>query len=147
MSVLPHPTPFVLATWQRVWREAVAPQLSTAALLALERGLRTDDPALVQGCTTSPPPLQCVEDWPCEGACLMCYGPWRAEELGTVREVEEVFARLCFEADQRLGEPAGIRWLLSEYDQWLRAEMIRNLLPEVQHVLAYRQGVPAGSAA
>jgi hypothetical protein len=58
--------------------------------------------------------------------------------LSTVGQVEEFFARCCFEADQRLGEPAACRWFLNAYDDWPRDEMRREMLAEVERELAER---------
>src|SRR5436309_3373899 len=88
-----------MESWRKVWREGLLPQLSTAGLDALRRGLRADDPRLLQGATTSPPPLQCVSEWPVEGACVLGYCGWQGDGLETVAEVEEFFARMCAEAD------------------------------------------------
>jgi hypothetical protein len=41
------------------------------------------------------------------------YCAWQGDGLETVAEVEEFFARVCFEADQVLGEPAACRWFLN----------------------------------
>src|SRR5688572_13845434 len=92
-----------MESWRKVWREGLAPQLSTAGLDALRHALLNDDSRLIQGATTSPPPLQCVQEWPVEAACGLGYCGWQGERLETVAEVEEFFARACFEADQRLG--------------------------------------------
>jgi hypothetical protein len=100
--------------------------------------LTRDDPRLLQGATTSPPPLQCVQDWPVEAACALGFCGWQGEKLHTVAQVEEFFARACFEADQRLGEPAGCRWFLNWFDETPRPEMRRLLLVEVQRTLAQR---------
>ena len=127
-----------MESWRKVWREGLAPQISTAGLDALRRALLDDDPRLLQGATTSPPPLQCVEDWPVEGACGLGYCGWQGDGLETVAEVEEFFARACFEADQRLGEPAGVRWFLNWFDETPREEMRRQLLAEVNRTLAHR---------
>jgi hypothetical protein len=105
----------------------------------LRRGLVTDDPRLQQGATTTPPPLQCVQDWPVEGACGLGYCGWQGEGLETVAEVEEFFARMCFEIDNRLGEPAGCRWFLNWFDETPRDEMRRHLLVEVNRALAQRE--------
>lgn len=51
--------------------------------------------------------------------------------MKTIAEVEEGFARACFEADQILGEPAACRWLLNWYDDTPREEMRRELLGEL----------------
>lgn len=126
-------------TWRKVWREGMAPQLSTAGLQALRRALLNDDARLLQGATTSPPPLQCVQDWPAEAACVLGYCGWQGEGLETVGQIEEFFARCCFEADKQLGEPAASRWFLNWYDDTPRDEMRRELSAEVSRELANRQ--------
>ncbi len=127
-----------MESWRKVWRDGLAPQLSVAGLTALQRALQTDDARLLQGATTAPPPLECVRDWPVEGACVLGYCGWQGEGLETVAEVEEFFARACFEADQRLGEPAACRWFLNWFDDAPRADVVRDLLAEVTRTLARR---------
>lgn len=128
-----------LAAWQRVWRNGLVPQLSTKGLLALKRALENDSPDLITGATTSPPPLQCVSEWPVQGCCPLSFTGWQGDGLETVGQVEEYFARVCWEADQRLGEPAACRYFLNAVDEWSREELLANLLPEVQRALAQRQ--------
>jgi hypothetical protein len=135
-----------MESWRKVWRDGFAPQLSTTGLEALRKALRDDDPRLIQGATTSPPPLQCVQDWPVDACCVLGYCSWQGEELETVAEVEEDFARLCFEADQVLGEPAACRYFLNWYDETPRDEMRRELLTEVELVLADHIGTQATPA-
>lgn len=130
-----------MESWRKVWREGLAPQISTDGLEALGRALREDDARLLQGATTTPPPLQCVRDWPVEGACALAYCGWQGENLQTVADVEEYFARACFEVDQALGEPAACRWFLNWFDDTPRDEMRSLLLEEVEQTLAQR-GVP-----
>jgi len=125
-------------SWRNVWREGLAPLLSTTSLEVLRRALLTDDSRLLQGATTTPPPLQCVQDWPVEAACALGYCGWQGEGLESVAEVEEYFARLCFEVDQRLGEPAACRWFLNWFDETPRDEMRPHLLAEVNRALARR---------
>jgi hypothetical protein len=127
-----------MEAWRKVWREGLAPQLSNHALLALRQALLGDDPRLLQGATTSPPPLQCVQDWAVEAACALGYCGWQGEGLQTVAEVESYFARMCFEADQKLGESAMVRWFLNWFDDTPRAEMRRLLLNEVNRELDRR---------
>ena len=127
-----------MESWRKVWRDGMAPQLSVTALSALQQALQNDDPRLLQGATTSPPPLECVRDWPVEAACVLGFCGWQGEGLETVAEVEEFFARSCFEADQRLGEPAACRWFLNWFDDTPRDEMRRALLAEVEKALADR---------
>ena len=125
-------------SWRKVWRDGLAPLISTAGLEALATALHDDDARLLQGATTTPPPLQCVQDWPVEAACALGYCGWQGEGLESVAEVEEYFARLCFEVDQRLGEPAACRWFLNWFDETPRDEMRRMLLAEVNRAAARR---------
>jgi hypothetical protein len=127
-----------MESWRKVWQEGVAPLLSTPGLEALARALANDDARLLQGATTTPPPLQCVQDWPVEAACTIGYCGWQGDGLETVAEVEEYFARVCFEVDQALGEPAACRWFLNWFDETPREEVLRELLAEVNRELARR---------
>jgi hypothetical protein len=127
--------------WRLVWRNGFAPVIPAEALTALADALRTDDPRLTQGSTTTPPPLMCVQDWPCEAGCALGFcGTVVNGGFGnaTVGQAEEFFARACFEADQRLGEPAACRWFLKFFDDAPRDEMRRELLAEVELALAAR---------
>lgn len=126
-------------SWRKVWREGLAPLITTEGLEALRTGLTSDDPRLLQGATTTPPPLQCVQDWPVEAACALGFCGWQGDGLETVAEVEEYFARLCFEVDQRLGEPAACRWFLNWFDETPRDDMRRLLASEVQRTLMQRR--------
>ncbi len=135
-----------MESWRKVWRDGLAPEISTAGIEALRRALANDDPRLLQGATTSPPPLQCVQDWPVEGACGLGYCGWQGDGLQTVAQVEEFFARACFEADRRLGEPAACRWFLNWFDDTPRAEMRRQLFAEVNRTLAQRHADSRGAA-
>jgi hypothetical protein len=128
-----------MESWRKVWRDGVEPLLSMEGLQALKQGLVSDDSRLMQGATTTPPPLMCVQDWPVEAACALGYCGWVGDGLETVGEVEEFFARMCFEIDQRLGEPAGCRWFLNWYDETPRDEMRSALLAEVERALAQRR--------
>jgi hypothetical protein len=127
-----------METWRKVWREGLAPLLSTGALEALCHALLADDPRLVQGVTTTPTPLPAAADLLVEAACALGYCGWQGEGLETVGEVEEFFARMCFEIDQRLGEPAGCRWFLNWFDETPRDTMRLELTPEVNRALAAR---------
>jgi hypothetical protein len=135
-----------MESWRKVWREGVAPLLSTPSLEALQQALTNDDARLLQGSTTTPPPLQCVQDWPVEAACALGFCGWQGEGLETVAEVEEFFARMCFEIDQRLGEPAACRWFLNWFDETPRDEMREQLGAEVTRALAQRRSAEDGDA-
>lgn len=127
-----------MESWRKVWREGFAPLVSTAGLQALRTALQSDDKRLLQGATTSPPPMMCVQDWPVEATCAVGFCAWQGEGLETVGEVEEFFARACYEADQRLGEPAACRYFLNWFDDTPRDVMRRLLLEEVNATLAER---------
>ena len=135
-----------METGVRCSAAAVAPLLSTQALESLAGAIDRDCPVLIQVVATSPPPLACVADWPCQGACVLGYCGL-AEGLETVGEVEEFFARMCAEIDNRLGEPAGCRWFLNWYDETARPEMLRLLGPEVALAIAGRTDGPGRGAA
>lgn len=127
--------PSELGGWRQVWRDGLAPLLSTEGLEALRTALVTDDPRLIQGATTTPPPLSCVQDWPVEGACLIGICGWLGDDLTTVAEVEQYFSRMCHEIDLAVGEPAACRFLLNWFDETPRDEMRTDLLAEVNLTL------------
>lgn len=127
-----------MESWKNVWRQGLAPLLSTESLEALRRALAEDGARLLQGVTCRPPPLQCVRDWPVEGADPLAFAGWQGDGLETVAEVEEFFARMCFEIDNRMGEPGACRWFLNWWDDTGRDEVRRELLIEVQRNLAER---------
>jgi hypothetical protein len=132
-----------MQSWKRVWREGVAPLLSDSALHALRGALAGDSPELVQGATTSPPPLSIVADWPVEAACVLGYCGWRGEGLETVGEVEEFFAKMCDAIDRRLGEAAACRWFLNWFDETPREGMRAALLAEVNRTCEERRSADA----
>ncbi len=134
-----------METWQLVWRRGFAPFLSTEGLLALKRALETDDPALLQGRTSDPPPLHIHGDWPVEGACALALCGWRGDGLTTVSEVETYFAEACWRADQTLGEPAACRYFLTWFDDTPRAVMREQLLAEVNRALVHRNQGPGAA--
>ncbi len=143
-----------MESWRITFRDGFVPVLSTENLMALRDALRDDDKRLIQGSTSCPPPLMAVQDFPVEAGCALgfmgasenggfCHdangAPNGNNEAATVGETEMFFAKTCFAADQRLGEPAACRWFLNAYDSWDRDEMRRQLLPEVELALAARQ--------
>jgi hypothetical protein len=135
-----------METWRKVWREGVAPLVSTSGLEALESALKKDDDRLLQGVTTAPPPLHSVRDWAVEGACVIGYCGWQGDGLQTVAEVEAFFAEVCFQVDRDLGEPAACRGFLNWFDDSPRHEVRELLLGEVRRTLKNRRA-PALRAA
>ena len=132
-----------MESWRKVWREGLAPLLPTAGLRALAHALLVDDQHLLQGATTIPPPLLCVQDWPVEDCCPISYCGWK-DNTGreTVGEVEKFFAQACSQADERLGEPSAVRYFINWVDDTPRDEMRRVLLAEVERELANREERP-----
>jgi hypothetical protein len=128
-----------MTSWQLCFRIGFVPSLSTAGLQALAEALERDDPRLIQGATTTPPPLACLSGWSVEAACPIGFCGWQGDGLATVAEVEVEFAQACFAADRRLDEPGGCRWFLNWADETPRDEMRRELLPEVRRELTLRE--------
>jgi hypothetical protein len=124
--------------WRNVWRNGFAPLLSTKALDKLCTALKEDNPQLIQGATTEPPPFQCVQDWPVTAACAIGYCGWAGEGFNTVTEVETYFAQKCYEADTVLGEPAACRYFLNFFDSTPREKMRSMLIEEVNIELGKR---------
>ena len=128
-----------LEKWQDVWRRGFGPTLPLAGLENLRDALMANDERLIQSATTLPQALHCVRDWQCEGACAVSFAGWLAGELDTVGEVEEFFARACFECDQLLGEPAACRFFLNWFDDTPRPIVLKELLVEVEQTLRWRR--------
>jgi hypothetical protein len=128
-----------MEAWRSVWRDGFVPSLSTAGLTALRAALATDDFRLSQGSTTVPAAAASAPEWPCEGACAVGYCGWQGQGMLSVGEVDEHFARACWEADERLQETAACRHFLNWFDDTPRDDMRRDLLAEVELALAARR--------
>jgi hypothetical protein len=129
--------------WRRTWRHGLVPQLSRAGLLALQTALTRNDPRLLQGVVSSPPPLDALGQQACRGACAIGYCGWQGDDLRSVAEVEAFFHRVCEGADAVFAEPAACRYFFNWFDDAPRAEMRRQLLGEVALALADRAAVAA----
>lgn len=128
-----------MKSWQKAWR-ALVDKLSTPELKALERALVDNDPRLIQGATTLPPPLEAVGNWPCEGACLLGYMGWQGKNhCRQIRDVERYFVWRCQMIDHALGEPAACKYLLNWWDETPREQAFAGLLEEVELALQQRQ--------
>lgn len=127
--------------WQRAWRQGILPQLTTKGLRGLQAALVKNDPRLITGATTYPPPLQCVAQCPVEGCCPLCFALLDGLEPHHIEvgSLEERLAAACWQADELLGEPTAVSYFLNAVDEWSRQDLIRNLLPEIKRALAQRQ--------
>lgn len=126
-----------------VLRKGVLPHFSDDALAYARHALMARDEMWVQGATTSPPPLQCTQDWPIECGCFVALLSWGEFTTTTglhptVGEVEERFAKACYQADLDVGEPAGCRWLLNWHDEDPRDEVKAVLIHELDAELKRR---------
>ena len=135
-----------MESWRRILRDGLLRSLTYADPQALRRGLVDDDPALLQGMMTIPPPLECLHDWQVEGADLLAYPAWRARGLVTVKEVEECAWALCSAIDARLGDGAA-KELLGWHDAAPRPDVRHTLLGEVERELMMRLLRQAAGAA
>ncbi len=112
----------------QAFRTIIAPQLASVGLNALRKALIEDDHRLIQGCTTSPLPLDALMECKVEGGCAIGYAGWIGHVYQTVGEVSEFFERVCDDPD--------CRYFLDWYDESPRAEMRRELLAEIDVILA-----------
>lgn len=129
--------------WINVWRNGLAPLLSTGALAALRQAMARDDSRLIQHATCSPPPSEVFADDAVEGACALGFCGWQGEGLDTVGAIEAFYIRTCQAADEALGEPAACRFFLNWFDETPRSEMRWQLLHEIDRVLNGRACVAA----
>ena len=127
-----------MESWKKVWRDGLAPLISTPGLASLRQALVRDENRLIQHATTTPPPSEVFQEEEVEGACALGYCAWQGDGLATVGEVEAFFVRTCLAADDALGEPAASRYFLNWFDETPRAEMRRLLLQEVNVELNQR---------
>jgi hypothetical protein len=133
---------FMTEIWKLIWVKAIAPLLDDRQIDLLAEAIERDDPRLLQGATTTPPPLACVQDWPADKCCALSF-TGMAAGLKTVGEIEEYFARMCFEIDQRWGEPAACRYFLNWYDETPREIALPRLARACRETLAQRQALEA----
>lgn len=131
----------VMDKWRSVWRVGIAPTLSDAALAALGKGLEEDSKFILQGATTSPPPLAAVADWPCEAACPLGYAGWKGDGVETVGAVESFLERVCVESDRLTGDRGSARHLLNWVDDTPRAVVRRELGAEIRREQTLRKAV------
>ncbi len=131
-----------MESWKTVWREGFAPGMSDAHLLALRAGLTADDPRITQGSTVTPPPVVICQDMPAECACPLAFSGWQGDRLETVMQVEEFFAKQCYDADIRCGEQAACRYFINWFDDGARGDVFPALLAEVELEMTRRAGTP-----
>lgn len=127
-----------MESWRIVLRDGLFKVLNCEHLAVLHQAMLTDDPRWIQGTTTIPPPLTCMQDFPVEAADAIGICGWIGDGFRTVGEVEEFFAKKCYEMDQILGEPAACRWWLNWHDDAPRETVRTELLAEIELELSRR---------
>lgn len=142
-GVQPRREPQPLESWRRTWRQGIAPQLSVRGLEVLAEALATDDPALIQGDTCRPAPIQANDQADVTSCCPITLAGVRGAGLVTVSAAVAWFAAVCQECDQLLGEEAGCRWFLNWWDDEDRSHARLELLAEVRRELARRWPAPS----
>jgi hypothetical protein len=120
-----------MPAWKRCWRYGICPQLDHDALEALRRALLNDDPRLIQGATTSPPSLQCTDDWALQGGDPIIFALWQGNGFGIVGKAEEEWAMICWRASDALGDPEACRWFFNWWDETDRQTARQALLVEI----------------
>jgi len=112
---------------------------------ALQAGLIRNDPALIQGRTVQPDPLQKNRLEEPTACCPIAYAIWQSKENIpgiTAGEVEECFTKLCATCDNITGEPRAVRHFLNWADDTDRETMRTQLLAEVTIALLARSTEP-----
>ena len=124
-----------MTQWEEVFTKGFAPIMSDKELECLRDALINDSIELLQGQTTSPDLLDCIQYWPCKGACAIAYAGWKGQNLNLLKEVEEYFSKLCFECDKFFDEPAICRHFLNWFDDTARSEVKSQLVPTINRIL------------
>ena len=143
--------------WRRVFRQGVAPSLSTAGLRALRIALFRDDSRLIQGVTVGVPnatgsasfafwsPVYAISPSPSQGACPIGLVGWLGDGLETAAEVHDYFADVARVCDELTGEECSMRHFTQFVDDTPRDQMRAQLLAEVDRVLNERDLVAWGT--
>jgi hypothetical protein len=112
-------------------------------LTALAAGLAAEDSPLVASRTAVPVVLRRDgtrdADVPLTGACLACYGAWKAGRVRTVAQAEDYFADLHLRLAVATGDCCAIRHLANWWDDHEdRAAAKREALALVREAMAKR---------
>ena len=130
--------------WRRVFRQGIAPQLPTAALEALRKGLLKNDPRLRPGATVD-------AGWTPGGtgilqACAIGYSGWKGVSLESASAVEEFFSEVCDGANAVMGDPGACGAFINWFDSNRREFVFPLLLTEVNRAIAERSATSKENA-
>ena len=137
-----------MESWRLVWRDGFAPVLTTDRAGGPPRRPRGGRPPADAGLHDHPAPAACAcRTGRSRPPARSATAAGRATGWRPSARSRSSSPACCFEADQRLGEPAACRWFLNWFDDTPRDEMRRELLAEVELALerlAGRDGRPGG---
>lgn len=131
--------------WRLAWRDGIAPELSDAGLEALAGALDADDPRLIQGTTSYPPPLATLAAEAVTACCAIGFAGWQGDGKRSVGQIEEHFWSVCQRAIENTGDPLAARTFLNWWDDAPRDQARMQLLAEVELALAERRQTPAAA--
>jgi hypothetical protein len=122
-----------MEVWRHAFRNGFAVVLPIKGLIGLLQALEKNDSRLITGSTCFPPPLQCYQNDFVEQCCPVAWAAaWGAPTCYPVSELEMLFAQACWDASALLGDPSASRHLLNWIDATDRAEIRRELIPELR---------------
>lgn len=128
--------------WEYAFRVGVAPSLSTPGLQALARGLKSNDPRILQAAVTAPRLGYSGVNAhrPVEGADVVAYAAWQGDGLTTIGACDAYSAHVFADADTRLGYPGASGDFWQWFDDTPRDEVLPDLLRVVTAILVEREG-------
>lgn len=136
-----RPVDLEITAWQRAFRDGIAPNLSDNELACLAEGIRNKDERIVNGCGIVPEPSPMNSAKTPTHADPVNYAIWVGnKDVQTVGDLEERSARVMFEADQILGQPAAVRYLLNWIDDNPLETTMPQLLALVEEIIRARAG-------
>ena len=138
----PEPISDQVISWRKVFTDGFAPGISDDGLAMLrDELLAWPGGRLIQGQTTFPSPADPgnYKDVPCKKACAIGLAGWAAcGDRATAGEVEDLFARLCFDADEAIGEQYVCRHFLNWFDGTHMSVVAKDLVPVIEEILSSR---------
>jgi hypothetical protein len=126
--------------WRKVWREGVAPQLSTEGLQGLLDALKRDDSRIITGATTEPPAFSAASSLPIERCDPVIFAmlDGHSPAACTVGLMDEAFGRLAIRCSELCGMPRAIGTLLCWLDEQDRETWRIELMRETSLALIGR---------
>ena len=112
--------------WQKFWVEGVLPQATEEQKRRLKEALEKDSETLLMGVTALSREDNNNPNLEAGACCPIAYAGWNGTE--TVRQMEDIFWKICIKADQLTGMHSGFHKFISWWDTSSRTEAIQELL-------------------